>query len=790
MLVVAQDTREADRLQEKLTSATFLGGRYKGRVITVHSNQTGEEKDETVQQLLSVEDPDNQTEIVIHVNMLKEGWDVTNLYTIVPLRAANSKTLVEQSVGRGLRLPYGKRTGVFAVDRLNIVSHDRFDEIVAAANDPNSIIRAKVIIGRDIPDKAQKTVEVQSKLEAAIASLLPSGPTAQPLFASEQERTAARAVLRALENAPRALRGADLRRPEVQEELIQRLRLDIGSAQTVLPDGTAATLDLKSVVSKTADLITTLSIDIPRITVVPKGDVTARYLDFDLDTRTWPRYATVAKDIVIQHLTDHERYKLISGDGVVREKRLEDYLVFGLIDYDEISYDDTSELLYKLAGQAVAHLQSYLSDQAEVENVVQYHRKALVQMIHAQMEEHFEQTATEYEPHVSPGFQTIQPRLVAIDADSDAHDFRVAVDDKSEITGLLFGGFRKCLQTSCKYRSDPERVFSVILEDDPDVLKWFRPTRQDIKIYYKTGTIDREYEPDFIVESKTGKWICETKRASEMNDSEVRPALQAANHHEIGHVGTNDEQNKSRGHHQNLKPVLIVLAHAGNTGASGAEIESLLPEFCAIVRAHLTPVRAQPLLEFHPHFCLNETQVGSRPDAANQVQPMRIVFVHIRIRGVGQRLGIQRQKQIGRIIAQPVAEEIGRRDSHNCERFFVYIEDAADYGWIGSVPLPPQAITHNGGGRSVGLVVLSGKHPSGICPDAKHGEIIAGDEFSGRALGRLRTVGAANSELRFRRLEGGQLGEAFGVVSEVLVQTVRNHGPFLVLAIAAVITAS
>jgi type III restriction enzyme len=39
-------------------------------VITVHSNQTGEEKDETVQQLLSVEDPANPTEIVIQVNML------------------------------------------------------------------------------------------------------------------------------------------------------------------------------------------------------------------------------------------------------------------------------------------------------------------------------------------------------------------------------------------------------------------------------------------------------------------------------------------------------------------------------------------------------------------------------------------------------------------------------------------------------------------------------------------------------------------------------------------------
>ena len=45
------------------------------------------------------------------MNKLKEGWDVTNLYTIVPLRASASDILTEQTLGRGLRLPYGKRTG-------------------------------------------------------------------------------------------------------------------------------------------------------------------------------------------------------------------------------------------------------------------------------------------------------------------------------------------------------------------------------------------------------------------------------------------------------------------------------------------------------------------------------------------------------------------------------------------------------------------------------------------------------------------------------------------------------
>ena len=125
VLVIAEDTDHANELVKLIEGEHFFEGRYKTRVIQVHSGQKGAEKDENVERLLAVESPDEATEIVVHVNMLKEGWDVTNLYTIVPLRAADSRTLVEQSIGRGLRLPYGRRTGVAAVDRLTIVAHDR-----------------------------------------------------------------------------------------------------------------------------------------------------------------------------------------------------------------------------------------------------------------------------------------------------------------------------------------------------------------------------------------------------------------------------------------------------------------------------------------------------------------------------------------------------------------------------------------------------------------------------------------------------------------------------------------
>ncbi|WP_349507897.1 DEAD/DEAH box helicase, partial [Agrobacterium pusense] len=156
MLVVAQDTTHASTLKTYIESDKFFDGRYKGRVIEVHSNQSGEESDEATQRLLAVEH-DEMTEVVVHVNKLKEGWDVTNLYTIVPLRASASEILTEQTIGRGLRLPYGRRTGVEAVDRLCIVAHDRFQEIVDRANKAESIIRKTIYIGAsddaDVPDR-------------------------------------------------------------------------------------------------------------------------------------------------------------------------------------------------------------------------------------------------------------------------------------------------------------------------------------------------------------------------------------------------------------------------------------------------------------------------------------------------------------------------------------------------------------------------------------------------------------------------------------------------------------
>ncbi len=62
-----------------------------------------------------------------------------------------------------------------AVDRLTIVAHDRFQEIIDEANRPDSIIRAGVVIGRDIPLDERKVVTASSRLDDMLAGQSPAG---------------------------------------------------------------------------------------------------------------------------------------------------------------------------------------------------------------------------------------------------------------------------------------------------------------------------------------------------------------------------------------------------------------------------------------------------------------------------------------------------------------------------------------------------------------------------------------------------------------------------------------
>lgn len=545
MLVIARDTTHAGQLLALLESEAFYEGRYQGKVIQVDSSRTGAEEEEMITRLLAVESVDEPTEIVIHVNMLKEGWDVTNLYTIVPLRAANARTLIEQSIGRGLRLPYGKRTGVASVDRLNIVAHDKFQEIIDEANRGDSPIRLKQVI-LDAPSADDKKVSVQvgsgamTRLGLTDAPAMSGAPTnsgaalaavtPMPVFTTDREREAARVVMEVIGKyeAKRDLvpTSSALLNPEVRKEILaevtERLKPKQGNLLADVDEGMPA-LDLSAVVAKTTEIVVQQTIDIPRIAVVPSGEVTTGFHPFKLDVGQL-HLQPGQREIVGQMLRTNEQFTLSAEIGL-KEQRPEDYIVHALVDFDEIDYFTHADLLYDLAGQMVQHLRSYLSE-AEAVSVLDRDRRLIAREVHAQMMAHFWEDATEYQVQVSRGFTELKPCNYTATAGQTAHHFRETLTEMSRIKQMLFGGFSRCLYPLQRFDSDTERRFAIILERD--AVKWLKPAKGQFQIYYKLGTEQPEYIPDFVAEADTTILMVETKARVDINTQEVQAKAAAA----------------------------------------------------------------------------------------------------------------------------------------------------------------------------------------------------------------------------------------------------------------------
>ena len=549
MLVIARDTTHAASLLNLIESENFYDGRYKGKVIQVDSSKTGKDEEEMIARLLAVESVDEPTEIVIHVNMLKEGWDVTNLYTIVPLRAANARTLIEQSIGRGLRLPYGKRTGVEPVDRLNIVAHDKFQEIIDEANRGDSPLRLKQVI-LDAPKFDEKLISVQvssqldnlfsigsnlgSTVEQATATssdttkntVDTTGTTTTSTPFTDAEKDVAkivREVVLEYETKPTlAPTSQALLQPDMQAMIAKEVQKRLQPKQTQLALE-PSTVNVADVVAKATQLIVEHTIDIPRISVVPSGEVTSGYHPFSLNLDGLHLQPTT-RELVGQNLHTNEQFTLKSEQGI-KEQRLEDYIVAALVDYDDIDYFTQADLLYDLASQLVKHLQSYLSND-EVHKVLSQENRLIARNIHAQMQANFWEKADSYDVVVSQGFTPLKPCSYTVSAEQKIHNLFETIEDKQRIKQMLFGGFKKCLYPYQKFDSDTERRFAIILERFAQ--KWLKPAKGQFKIYYQKGVEQAEYIPDFIAETDTELLMCETKSRADIDSPDVLAKAEAA----------------------------------------------------------------------------------------------------------------------------------------------------------------------------------------------------------------------------------------------------------------------
>jgi type III restriction enzyme len=556
MLVVTQDTTHARQVNEYVQSDDFFSGRYKGRVIEIHSKLTGEESDENAQRLLNIEKA-GDTDIVIHVNKLKEGWDVSNLFTIVPLRASASDILTEQTLGRGLRLPYGKRTGVEVVDTLTVIAHERFNELIDRAKEDNGVTRKLKAVtigeGGDIsPSKPvsvsapsivdQMLAQAEAKTKPTIATTedakdeVPGAKniatqsshtdSATPFtFTTPEELKVARTVLNVVlpQVSKQVSSIRDLNDPKVILSIAEA-----AIAAQVSEDGLFSTITKEQAVAVTQELCKNFverTLAIPALTITPQEQVSFGFRRFELNTKSW-NFQPLSRELFIQVLRTQKTSTLAGEAEAESANRLEDYIVARLIDYPEIDYDAHATILYDLTEQAVMSTRGrFGGDADQTHSVIRGHAKAMAESIFSQMKQNMWREHTNYRVSLYSAFGELRPQTFDSAGTSFIRDLRSPPDQKQDIRKYIFTGFSKGCYQYAKFDSDPERKLAVVLEKDPSVRLWMKPGPNQFKIFDNNGA---PYQPDFVVETEAAKMVVEVKRLSEMNAPDVMRKADAA----------------------------------------------------------------------------------------------------------------------------------------------------------------------------------------------------------------------------------------------------------------------
>jgi len=521
VLVSTKDTTHASKVRELIESDDFCEGRYRGKVIEIHSGKTGTESDENVQRLLAVEQPTSTVEIVIHVNMLKEGWDVKNLYTIIPLRATISEILAEQTIGRGLRLPFGTITGDPDLDALDIVSHDQYAKLIEAAKD-NPLFKFKELTEAEL--RPVKRVPVMHKfvdLEDVLDRLQRDKHILFTAELTDEQRlneVVERIVAEEAAKHERELTAVAEAGGEAVEGKVAQGALfeDEGAGPKVRPFDPET---LRRELTERLRDFAHANIDVPNITIDTCPEV--RIEPFDVKVNIGPL------ELVDQKILSHD---LATGrDRVGETVEVLDidnpraFLAGRVIDsIDELDVAHDKETVLTLVDRYLDRL----GEPADrLGKIVHLYRDAIIGDLRNQIDVHLSDN-TRVEVSMRGGFVKFKRfDKTILERDGIVHYSETV--PRSDIRKYLFEGFTKSFFPQVAFDSTPEKDFAALLERDATVLKWIRPPDGDVPIAFR----GRKYTPDFIVETADAKYMAEIKGRRDLEpeiDQEVHDKAIAA----------------------------------------------------------------------------------------------------------------------------------------------------------------------------------------------------------------------------------------------------------------------
>lgn len=559
ILIVASNIDHAKKLFNLINNDDFRGGLYKGKVIQVHTKIKGEEEDETIEKLISLEKPDNIVEIVIHVNMLKEGWDVANIYTIVPLRQSASEILTEQTIGRGLRLPYGEKTGVALVDRVMITAHENYANIIQLAKDSN-LIQGNV---EQVTENQTKEIKILTEIPSvSIQRTTELIQNSQPIMSGIHKHV--EELVFKSTDVPQEVKqkAIEIKEKEIIRQLSQTINSQYSSqfldeSNQKINDNfssdslfsflsTKAKEDLKKI-KKTADNKKDINyIPIPRITLTPVFEELIIY-QFELDTSQLSRYSTYAT-IIEESLQkrddinlfgesvigkrDSETTKILSF-GQFKSQTPQNSIISGLQELPLVDYNDKKQrgILMKLANEAINYYSKYALDENNLKYIIENNFRQIATEIYNQILKHVEFKSQNYEESTIIGEPKPQPELPNIGKGLYEKEVSLESQVNTFSAELFYSFFHKACHIAYRFQSSDEARFAYLLEKDKSVEDWMKPARKQFEGLHwrdEKGDSNHEYEPDFVIEFHDEIVIVEVKSEKEVETFDVQAKKKTA----------------------------------------------------------------------------------------------------------------------------------------------------------------------------------------------------------------------------------------------------------------------
>jgi type III restriction enzyme len=520
LFVVCADTDHATQVASLLRTPRYFGDDM--AVLQVDSNH---DDDATTGLLERLDEPSSPVLAVVSVNKLKEGWDVKNIAVVVTLRAMASDVLTQQTMGRGLRLPFGSYTHVRQIDQLDIIAHQSFKELLETEN---------VLVQFGLDDAARDLDKADEQIKAAAQGVQAESHPAQPGNSTSsagprtETATGASAGASASGSEPASSTAAQPAPAPDQPTLFGGVGFSSIEQNGIVDDGTQGQLSVETVPRNPA--FADVSYLFPRtIMRLSNPDIDLSKVD-PKDIKAAAERVTSSGDVLLRkeivatlgtrlHAVDTESAEVDSlpvDDGDAQTALLRLAMNDGLIPVTEGNKRIAKSFLVKrfMQDAPIDHwtVKSLESATAEL-------RGLLRRFVDDAMRKRVEQT------EINPLWMPSKNELTLPIGDN-VHE---QVDTPAEfVRGRFYGGWFKSLFEAESFDSyTGEYLLAKLLNTSPHIVWWQRLHPQEHAFVYYNAR-DR-YFPDFVALDDTGMhWIIEGKDARGRNDATVQAKRKAA----------------------------------------------------------------------------------------------------------------------------------------------------------------------------------------------------------------------------------------------------------------------